>query len=562
MEALANSVCNPNSQQRSLHHVDCKTGLLSTSCSQSIRCRAKGGQFVLDAAQNNARENAGASGDDCSMRKRSQVWSGSAIIFGLVPSPSFPLRSDRAEVLRLISKGKRWIPVRRTGSSAKITSLRAQDSSQHDTADRNDAASDEKQSSNLEGEARAGALVQFAGARSDCSSSSVQLAGSSVEARSQGLVLGLGPSDAWDGGSVWAPVVKRYLSDNDERWLMWYTGRAAEGRVSEEASTKGGNESIGLAISSNGMHWERGNGSVDSNEHGSQGVGKVFDCSTNWWAFDTEIIRPSDVLVMSSLKVRAAAGVYWMYYTGGCPEEVEIPKSVDLPENLPDFTYRDGKIAMLRTRPGLVMSHDGRNWARVEGDHHSGSLFDVGAENEWDSLFIAAPHVVFFNADDLRMYYHSYDPKSGRFSAGFARSRDGMRWVKFGKILGGGAPGSFDELGVKAPQVVAHPDGKGYLMIYEGVAADGSSSFGLAQSPDGLYRWERCGDKPVFSPSSAALNAWDSKEIHCPCLVHMDGQEWRLYYQGVDGDGVPGIGMATCADGTLQEFHRCQGLHF
>ncbi len=46
-----------------------------------------------------------------------------------------------------------------------------------------------------------------------------------------------------------------------------------------------------------------------------------------------------------------------------------------------------------RLRPGLAMSQDGRNWARIEGEHHTGALFDVGKAGEWDETFIAGPQV-------------------------------------------------------------------------------------------------------------------------------------------------------------------------
>jgi hypothetical protein len=39
------------------------------------------------------------------------------------------------------------------------------------------------------------------------------------------------------------------------------------------------------------------------------------------------------------------------------------------------------------------MSQDGRNWARIEGSHHTGALFDVGGDGEWDQLFIGSPQV-------------------------------------------------------------------------------------------------------------------------------------------------------------------------
>lgn len=52
-----------------------------------------------------------------------------------------------------------------------------------------------------------------------------------------------------------------------------------------------------------------------------------------------------------------------------------------------------GELEGLRLRPGLAMSQDGRNWARIEAEHHTGALFDVGEEGEWDEMFIGGPQV-------------------------------------------------------------------------------------------------------------------------------------------------------------------------
>lgn len=46
-----------------------------------------------------------------------------------------------------------------------------------------------------------------------------------------------------------------------------------------------------------------------------------------------------------------------------------------------------------RTRIGLAMSQDGRNWARIEANHHSGALFDAGGDGEWDAVLNGAPQV-------------------------------------------------------------------------------------------------------------------------------------------------------------------------
>lgn len=162
---------------------------------------------------------------------------------------------------------------------------------------------------------------------------------------------------------------------------------------------------------------------------------------------------------------------------------------------------------VFKSLPGLAISQDGRHWARIEGEHHTGALFDVGSEREWDSMFIAAPRVIFHGSGDLRMYYHSFDVENGHFATGIARSRDGIKWVKLGKIMGGGLSGCFDEFGVMNACVVrSNKDGK-YVMAYEGVAADGGRSIGLAVSPDGLKDWRRFQDEAILKPS--ADDGWD-----------------------------------------------------
>jgi hypothetical protein len=360
------------------------------------------------------------------------------------------------------------------------------------------------------------------------------------ELEHEGLIISSGEKDAWDGGRVGSPIVRRYVSDNEERWCMWYSGEKVDGSPGT---------TVGIAVSSNGMHWRRGKSKVDTEGHGEDGaVGQVLDRSENWWAFDTQHLYPSDVLIMSSAKVRAASGVYWLYYSGADAEEMSLPLSV-ISATTPAFLRG-------RMRPGLAISNDGRNWARIEGDHHSGALFDVGTEGEWDSLFIAAPQVVFHEAGDIRMYYHSLDPNTGKYSVGFARSRDAMRWLKFGKILDGGGPGSFDEFGIAARHVVENPDGSGgYLMVYEGIGANGRTSIGMAKSEAGLLKWERCQEEPIFQPAESA-QAWDDAGVGSPCLVHMDGDEWRLYYVGVSATGEQAIGMAMNVGGSLTQFKR------
>ncbi|XP_055806351.1 uncharacterized protein LOC129874969 [Solanum dulcamara] len=358
---------------------------------------------------------------------------------------------------------------------------------------------------------------------------------SSISSFSRGLVYDLGKKDSWDSSEIGSPLVKRYLSDDEERWYMWYHGR----------SSNNGKESIGLAVSSNGVHWERGE--------------IVMNCGDNWWGFDTQSIRPCEVVIMSSAKVRANSSVYWLYYTGFCSDKIESL------EDLNRLRFENGNGKIYKSLPGLAMSQDGKHWARIEGEHHSGALFDVGLDGEWDSLFIASPKVVYHSNGDLRMYYHSYDVEKGNFAIGIARSRDGMKWLKLGKIIGGGGGiGGFDELGVLNPHVVRNrKDGK-YLMVYEGVDGNGRRSIGMAISSDGLKGWRRIQENhPVLMKCEEG--GWDSEGVGSPYLVEMDGDhqdhEWRLYYRGIGKNGRSGIGMAMSQGNEFKSFQRWNGFH-
>ncbi|KAA8532957.1 hypothetical protein F0562_032926 [Nyssa sinensis] len=316
---------------------------------------------------------------------------------------------------------------------------------------------------------------------------------SSNSSFSRGLVFDLGTKSSWDSAEIGSPVVKRYLSDEEERWYMWYHGRPNGNQK----------DSMGLAVSSNGIHWERGEGAVRSG---------------------ADVVQRLEQTMLS---------------TG--------------------FTILG--IVQKRSLPGLAISQDGRHWARIEGEHHTGALLDVGSSGEWDSMFIASPQVVFHGTGDLRMYYHSFDVENGYFAIGIARSRDGIRWLKLGKIIGGGANGGFDEFGVVNACVVRNrKDGK-YVMVYEGVAEDGGRSIGVAVSMDGLKNWQRVQDEAILKPSME--DGWDNEGVGSPCLVQMDGDadEWRLYYRGIGKGGRMGIGMAVSEGSEIRRFKRWKGFH-
>ncbi|XP_038693757.1 LOW QUALITY PROTEIN: uncharacterized protein LOC119991482 [Tripterygium wilfordii] len=111
--------------------------------------------------------------------------------------------------------------------------------------------------------------------------------------------------------------------------------------------------------------------------------------------------------------------------------------------------------------PGLAISQDG-------------ALLDVASERECDSSFIANPQAVYHGNGDLRMYCHSFNAVNGHFGIGIVRSRDGIKRLKLGKIIGACRSRGFDAFGATDAYMVRDSkDGK-HLMGYEGVAADDS----------------------------------------------------------------------------------------
>lgn len=250
----------------------------------------------------------------------------------------------------------------------------------------------------------------------------------------------------------------------------------------------------------------------------------------------------------------------------------------------PPFSPSPFSIALpgLRLRPGLALSHDGFNWARIEGPHHSGALFDVQtfadfAAADTDSVSdpatippsvptgALAPYVVFHAPRDLRLFSSFFDPTRRRFRLSLSRSSDGLRWEPQGHVFSGskgeGAQ-AFDARGIASCAVIrdptAHPDedGAGYWMFYEGVAEDGRSSIGLARSADGLFAWQVVG---AVLHAAEDGTAWDRSSVGAPSVVLLPGGRIRLYYLGRDGCGGQGIGAAE-ADVSDLQFRRVNVL--
>ncbi|KAF5843522.1 glycosyl hydrolase [Dunaliella salina] len=405
--------------------------------------------------------------------------------------------------------------------------------------------------------------------------SSSALSAADSRLASDGLIFSSGPSGSWDEAGVGSPVVRCFVGDNEERWYMWYSGRRKGAPAMDLIAPSSG--SLGVAISRDGLQWHRSSEAVEGERHGVAAkldVGAMLTPNQDWWTFDTAHLSVGDVQVLGNSAVNQGVGVYWCFYSGGNFEEIAIPDSMPGASSLiqAQASNSPGSPAVvegLRTRPGLAMSQDGRNWARIEGDHYTGALFDVGEEGEWDELFIGHPQVLEMGPRERRMYYHSWDKRRSRFVVGMASSADGFIWKKKGVVYDpveqGAQPNAHDGLGASSRQVVRDLDNRQFLMFYEAVAADGTKSIGLAASKDGIS-WKRCPHPVLQSASSSngtnspsnireagssqehSTGAWDGGEVGAPCPVSMSKGQWRLYYGGRAQRGTPGplngIGLA------------------
>lgn len=310
---------------------------------------------------------------------------------------------------------------------------------------------------------------------------------------------------------------------------MWYNGRDTEfdSKIVNLASGR-----IGLCESNNGLSWQR--------VGGEEALGSCFGPNPDWWAFDTTHVGVGDVQILSSSRLKNSekdgSGVNFLFYFGGDAEEGAAAAAA---AGADGGVAADGKGA--RMRIGVALSYDGTHWSRMEGDHHSGAVFDVGPPGTWDSEGTGWPTVVQHGPGDYRMYYSSWDAQAGQFLTGIAVSGDGFKWKKGGKLFGGGPPGAYDAKGCRTRCVVQSPDGRGYLMFAEGISDDWKSSIGLFSSPDG-FEWTRASDGPILSAGEEG--AWDSDGVAGPSAVVMDDGTCRLYYAGRSAAGWAGVGLA------------------
>ena len=220
-------------------------------------------------------------------------------------------------------------------------------------------------------------------------------------------VVAVGAEDAWDR-YVETPTVRQ----NGDALTMWYLGYSKPGFA---------NPAIGqmTATDATGTAWRRGNA-------------PIYRATPGGW---------DSTLVTGPTVVHGPDGLWRLYYAG--------------------YGMTNGKM---RNGIGLLTSRDGVQW--VADPNNPLLESEPGA---WDDEILEQA-VVYANGQ----YYLWYSGWRGELkpdtsiSIGLATSRDGTHWVRYPRnpVIGPGASGTWNDLGVLAPDVLMLPDGSLLMAAY------------------------------------------------------------------------------------------------
>ncbi len=195
-----------------------------------------------------------------------------------------------------------------------------------------------------------------------------------------GPVLDVGPEGAFD--ARWT-VLPHVVSAASDRWHLYYTGNCGRG---EGLSAFPG---IGLAFSTDGIHWEKYQGNPILAPTGRPGDPDRYG------------IAGGSVLI-----VRLPNGASeWRFYYTGCPS-----LGTDVFQNQQKICCWAG-------------SSDGIHWER------RGPVLFRDPDREYENVAVAGP-VVHQEEGLFRMWYSAIGTRWGGYSIAYAESPDGVHWTR------------------------------------------------------------------------------------------------------------------------------------
>jgi predicted GH43/DUF377 family glycosyl hydrolase len=165
---------------------------------------------------------------------------------------------------------------------------------------------------------------------------------------------------------------------------------------------------------------------------------------------------------------------------------------------------------------------------------------------KWEGVALMVPHVIWeSSAHHWRMWYsggEQYEPNA----IGVATSADGMNWQKYASnpVLVSNPSQAWEKDRVTAAQVIQHNGF--YYAFYIGFRDIDHAQIGLARSRDGLTNWVRHSANPIISPTPGG---WDADACYKPFALQID-DDWFLWYNG-RSKNVEQIGRAIQRGRTL-----------
>lgn len=292
-------------------------------------------------------------------------------------------------------------------------------------------------------------------------------------------IFDVGEDDAWDN----AVVSEAKVIFDGQTYHLWY---AARRRLQTPTGAQRSPMQAGYATSDDGLHWTR---------HPDNPIMSPGPLGTP----DANHVYPPYVLYDGE--------GYRMWYSAHDFEEWSI---------------------------NYAVSEDGAVWQR----HPVNPLMRAAHDGRWDENFISEPSVL-WNGQRFEMWYNGGSDRTSTLRVGYAWSDDGLLWQKWEPddwVLDVGEVGAWDDFSVARVHVIY--DGERYQMFYEGHDA-ASWRLGYAWSDDGVT-WHKDPANPILDLGPEG--AFDSVNAAEPYVI-FDGQTYRLYYSGYDGDKYR-IGLA------------------
>ncbi len=161
------------------------------------------------------------------------------------------------------------------------------------------------------------------------------------------------------------------------------------------------------------------------------------------------------------------------------------------------------------------------------------------AEEPWEKTSVMCPHVIWDSEENVfKMWYSAgeqYEPNA----IGYAVSADGLNWEKsnLNPVFTADKDKAWEQHKVAGCQVIKMDNW--YYMFYIGYYDEHRAQIGVARSRNGLGDWQRHEENPLIYPGE---ETWDGEACYKPYAI-FDGEKWFLWYNGRKGH-LEQIGLA------------------